>query len=217
MKSGSGVSGAEYSSEGEEGGSSISKKTCPEKGSSLSVMGLRSQRSVSSSSLPFVSAVALSALSLASSVSAEDVANTTLAAESTMLTPTTTTRGNVTHEGDGLDLLGKIGVALWSVGVVMFVLVVVIYSMIARRYLERYRARLAGPANNQGGNQQPGVPNGHALVGSRDPNDRPGEIIELHEHRGHHQEEGEEIPMVGMGDDAPQEVPEEEEEEEDAV
>ncbi len=173
----------------------------------LSILGPRGRQSSSSSPslVPSVYVTALCALSLASSVSAE-VGNATLAAGNTTL-PIATERTvimnthTVSPRNDEFDVDGIIpGVA----GVALLCAAMAFASCFAYyitgHYLEICRMRLAGPANNdqEGNNHQQEIPNGHALVGQRDPDDNQGEIMEIHEARREDVQE-EAIPMVAMG------------------
>ncbi|WP_092411631.1 hypothetical protein [Candidatus Ichthyocystis sparus] len=171
--------------------------------------------------MPSVYVTALCALSLASSVSAE-VGNATLAAGNTTL-PTATKEmvimntHTVSPRNDEFNVDGIIpGVA----GVALLCAAIAFASCFAYyitgHYLEICRMRLAGPENNdqEGNNHQQEIPNGHALVGQRDPDDNQGEIMEIHEARREDVQE-EAIPMVAMGvvgNAAPQEMGEGEEE-----
>ncbi len=190
---------------------------------------------VLSSSLLMLSVLTLSAeVSLAQDVSVrynqtiDSTALHAVATERSVLSTYTQLMDNSTNITDGNNSAGGVtfvfALLLWIVAAIICVYIVI---EAPRAYISRMRlrARLQElPQINQGGdagnNQQeiPGVPNGRAVVGHRDPDDRPGEIMELHEEQwGWGHLPAEIIPMVIMGGAQRAEEGEEEEEEEDEV
>lgn len=169
--------------------------------------------SSSSSSL-----LALSLLALLPGTLAEG--NSTNSQNASVVTATTTTVGAMMNTSSTAS--GDISVTKAPLQDLLETLLTVLYYVLAGSFMTflaiflHYFVRVRRTArNNQGGalggNNPDAQPNGNVVVGRRDPDDHPGEIMELREAR---HIPGEIIPMVAMGGGDQEE---EEGEEEDAV
>ncbi|WP_092403617.1 hypothetical protein [Candidatus Ichthyocystis sparus] len=165
--------------------------------------------------------LALSLLSLLPGILAEDSStssqNTSVVTAATttvgaMMSTSSTTSGDIDVLKDTLETVETVVYCILAV--VSMVVIATFFDYMIRRTAQNNRGGNFQQGGALGGNNAGGQPNGNVVVGHRDPDDHPGEIMELREaDREWEHIPGEVIPMVAMGGNQG----EEEREEEDAV